>query len=193
MPSTGTQQHELLALGDHYLGEGVHAILLHAAHQQAVGFLAHRTVGQQVVGAAGVIDRIDLFRSHESLDVDAPVALGAQLVELVVVDHHVLALGMLVAADDLIAAHLAVLRAHFLVGDAAVALAVQLIEPDLAAGRVGGIRLDRHRYQAELNESLPIGTWRHGFLRLDLLHRTLLARSMGCQGRQGRLAGGIPR
>ena len=130
------QQHELFALSDNHLGDRVHAVLLHAAHQQAVRLLPYGPVRQQVVGAPGVVDRIDFLRSDEPLDVHAAVALGAQLVELVVFDHHVLALGVLVAAADLVVAHLAVLGAYLLVGDAAVALAVQLIEPDLGAGVV---------------------------------------------------------
>ena len=72
----------------------------------------------------------------------------------------VLALGGLVAGDDLVVVDLAVDRADLLVADAVVARGVEQVEADLAAPAGGGgvVALDRDGDQVEAEESGPAGT-----------------------------------
>ena len=119
------------------------------------GFWPTGPVRGQVVGAPAEVDAAQLLGLDEAVDADGLVALRAQLVELVLVDDDVLALGVLVALDDLVAGDLAHLRGELLVLDAGVGLGVELVQRDVAAGRRGRVGLDRNRDEAELEESLP--------------------------------------
>ena len=58
-------------------------------------------VGDEVVRLLEV-QRVDLVEVDELLDLDRVAPLRAQRLDLVVLDHHVLALRDLVAADDLV-------------------------------------------------------------------------------------------
>jgi hypothetical protein len=113
---------------EHDLGEGVLALLLHDLVDQSVGLLRDGPVGHEVVGAAGVVDRINRVGRDEGGDADRLVLGRPELLQLGGVEQHVLALGELVAADDVLLPNLAVDRAGLLVLDAAVALLVELVE-----------------------------------------------------------------
>jgi hypothetical protein len=58
-------------------------------------------VGAQVIGALEC-DRVDLVQRHEVVDLDDLVALDVRRGDLLVRERHVLALGHLVALDDLV-------------------------------------------------------------------------------------------
>src|SRR5207244_1750438 len=82
--------------------------------------------------------------------------------QLLGVDLDALPFGEFIPRDDLVVRDLAVDRAGLLVANAALAGHVDLIEPDLAAGRVGGVASHGDRDEAEPNEGLPAWASCHG-------------------------------
>jgi hypothetical protein len=77
---------------------------------------------------------------------DRLVVLGAKLFEFIGVDDYVLAFGVLVARNDLIAGELGVDRAGFLMIDPALALSMELVQPNLGtAGSGNRMRFDGNR------------------------------------------------
>jgi hypothetical protein len=137
--------------------------------QQPVG------VGAALAGAeevrAVVVDRIDLRRVDDVLDVDDPTAVAAGGVDLLLVDDDVLARAHLVPAHDLVARHLTlVLRAEAPVLDARAVGHVDLLEVH-PAGVDRGVQLDRHGDGAEHDRAVPQGAscagHAHGVPRRD--------------------------
>jgi hypothetical protein len=76
--------------------------------EERIGFLPGGTVGGQIIALAGSIERIEILGGDEDVDLDGLVRLGAEAVELVGIDDHVVVLGVLVAGDDLVVGDFAV-------------------------------------------------------------------------------------
>ena len=139
----------------HDAGDGVLLLLGHGLVDDGERAGTGLAFGHEVVRLAAEVERVDLLLGHEGVDVHRLVALGTQLVQLLGLDGDVLALGVLVPRDDLIVRDLAVDRAGLLVVDAGVAVAVELVQMNLAAAVGGGVRLDRDRDETELEIAGP--------------------------------------
>src|SRR5439155_990232 len=102
------------------------------------------------------VQGIESARGNEDVDLDGLVRLGAEAVELVGIDDHVMVLGVLVAGDDLVVSDFPVQGAGLLVLDAAMAVGVKLVEVNLAATGVGSaVSLDGNADEAELEAAFP--------------------------------------
>jgi hypothetical protein len=151
--------------------------------QQGVG-LGRRGVGLEVVALLQP-HRVDLLARHELLDRDLAAAARRELGEVVVGEHHHLAVVGLVALGDVgVLDLLAVDAAHALVADPPAVLGVHLAEGDVVA-LGGGVQLDRHADQPERHRALPdrprhlrLLVLRGGLDMLD--HPVLSARPPAC-------------
>jgi hypothetical protein len=101
-------QGQLLAAGEHHLGHSVALLSRHHLLQHGVRLLGDAAVGNQVIGAAAVVCRIERLRMNKHINIDRLVILGAKLVHLFRIDDHVLPLGDLIAGDNLVVGYLAV-------------------------------------------------------------------------------------
>ena len=151
-------------LGAHHeAGDGHLAGLLHRRHQQCVGLRA-APVGRHVVGPVEV-DGIHLGEVHELLEVDGVGGPWLQRGQVVLGDHHVAALGDLVALRDGLGWHLAaVLGVHLAGPDPRAVARVDLIEPDVPLGD-GRVQLHRDVDETEADRSAPDGTCHGALLR----------------------------
>jgi hypothetical protein len=120
------QHHQALAPKQHDASKAYLLLGPHGVADDGKGFLTHAIGGRQVIGRIE-IELVDLLARHEALDVDRVIALDLHRLELVVVEHDVLAFGDLVALRLL-------LRFHRLAG---------LFVDELAAHPVAGVAVER--------------------------------------------------
>src|SRR5713101_4108330 len=131
--------------------------------EERVGLLPGGAVGSQVIALAGAIQRIESARGDEDVDLDGLVRLGAEAVEFIRIDDHVVVLGVLVAGNDLVVGDFSVQGAGLLVLDAAMAVGMELVEMNLATTGAGrAVSLDGNADEAELEAAFPRGTCSHG-------------------------------
>jgi hypothetical protein len=142
------------------LGDPVQVLFFHGPVDQRVGFLAHRAIGQDVVRLAGEAERVEFIRLDEAAHRNGPVTLGAELVQLIRLDHDVAA-AHLVAAHDLVLGDFAVDGAGLHVLDAAVAFLVELVEMHAAGRLAGRVELYRGGHEADAKVALPVRTRSH--------------------------------
>src|SRR6188472_3745853 len=129
-PAPHADAPELLLVAHHVARDSDEPRLLHRPHEQRVRLLAARR-GPEVARALEE-DRIDFVHGNEVLDVDSPIRLARGRLEILVGHVDVLALGHLVAADDLVVRdRLSLLFADLLVPDPRVVLLVQEVEADV--------------------------------------------------------------
>ena len=153
-PVEGPQGGQVL-LGAHDHPADAHLpLVLHGRQQEGVGALGAVAVGGEVVGVLEV-DRVDLVEGDEVLDVDGPGGPRLELLELLRVDHHVMALGQLVAFHDLLGCDLpASLLRHLLVADTGVGLVFELVEVQVLLFH-GGVDLHGYVHQPEADGARP--------------------------------------
>ena len=96
----------------------------------AKGLLRHRPVGREVVGRI-VIDRINVIHVDEGFDVDRLGRLDPHLVEILLVDDHVLILLVLIALDEVAPLDLPELGVDRLHRDAIMGILVEEVEGDV--------------------------------------------------------------
>src|SRR4051812_40841357 len=151
----GAERHEVLAVVEDPAADAGATGLVERVVQQAVGVLAV-VLRAEVVG---LVEQhgVDVAGADELLDLDEPRARAGRCLDLVLLEHHVLAVGDLIAADDLLVRDLlAFLRADALVLDAGAVVDVHLVEVDgLALGR--GMDLHGHVHAAERDRAVPDG------------------------------------
>ena len=139
----------------HHPGDADDAGLAHRLAQQGVDLLALADRGGEV-GPLELGER-DLAGLDEALDLDRLRRLRIGLLDLVLAQDHVVAVGLLDALDDVLALHLlAGALVDALVADRVVAALVEPVEVDAALLR-GGIEGDRHVHQAEADGAFPDG------------------------------------
>jgi hypothetical protein len=129
--------------------------------EQPVGALA-ALVGAEVIA---LVDphRVDRHRGHELLDRDRAGGDRIERLELLVREHHVLALGVLVAFDRVVAIDdLVALGADVLLLEPRTVGVVQHVEVDIAGGLVGGVELGRDRHQTERDRGSADRAGGHG-------------------------------
>ncbi len=141
-------QHQVLLASGGPAGERRASGLLHRLAQQPIG-LGSSFVGAEVVGAVEV-HGVHGRGGHELRDLDGLLRLLGHRLQLLLAEDHVLFLRELVALDHLVARHgLAVLRAHVLLLEAALALGVEQVERHGRGRLPGGIEPNRDRDHAE--------------------------------------------
>ena len=151
----GPDQRKVLLLVERDLGHRGLAGLGEHAPQELVR-LATRLVGHQIVGPL-VEHGVDFGQVDELGDLDGAVGAYRHGLQVGVAQHHVMALGVLVTADDVLEHDLLAARlAHAVVAHPPVVGRVQLMEADglLLGGRV---HADRDRDEAELYRAFPHG------------------------------------
>src|SRR6185437_3545210 len=108
---------------------------------------------------------VDLGARYEAVDVDRVRALDLDLLELVVLDHQVLALADLVAAPDVLALdHVAALAVDQLLLQPVAGLLVDAMEAHLLGARRRRIERNRARDDAEPQTPRPLHSRRHEVL-----------------------------
>src|SRR6185295_17637188 len=121
---------ELLLVAHHVRDDPDEARLLHRADEQRVWLLG--PLRRAEVAGALEVDRVDLVRVDEILDVDRAVALPCRGLEVLVRQVDVLPLRDLVALDDLVVRdRLPLLLADLVVADSRVVLLVEEVEADV--------------------------------------------------------------
>ena len=169
------QHQDALAAIQHHARDADQIFLLHRLADDGEGLGADLVVGRDVIIFVQ-IDFVHFAARHEGFDVDGVRALQRHLVELLVLDQHVLALLDLIALDAvLLLDRLLGLGIDHLVVDAIAGLLVDDVEADALARGGRGIERNRARNQRKLQITLPIGTRSHG------THPTLLRNGIGTQ------------
>ena len=142
-------------------GEPDHLFGAHGLADHREGLLADAVRGREVIGRIE-IESVDLGAGHEPLDVDGVVAVHLHGLELVVLEHDVLALGDLVALRLALGLdRLAGLLVDELAPHAISRLAIEGAKGNPLRGRRGRIEGDRARDERKLEITLPVGSWRH--------------------------------
>jgi hypothetical protein len=145
-------RHEVLAVVEDPAPDPRALGLRERVMQQPVRVLA-LVLRAEVVGL-GVEDRVDLVRADELLDLDQARSLAGRGLQLLVLEHHELALGDLVALHDLLVRDLLVLlRADPLVLDPRAVVLVDLVE---VHGPVLGGRVDLHGHEDARERDRPV-------------------------------------
>jgi hypothetical protein len=154
-----------LAPEQHGAGQPHHLLRAHGLADHRECLLADAVRGREVVGRVE-IELVDVGAGHEALDVDGVVALDLHRLQLVVLEHDVLALGHLVALGLVLGLHR---RARLLVDELALhavaGFAVEGAEGDALGGRGGRVEGHWARDERKLEIAFPIRPWRHGGLR----------------------------
>src|ERR1017187_6436174 len=149
------QDHDVLAIVHGDLRQRVIVRLPHRREQQSVGLLP-AFVGRHVIRAFHV-DGVHRVALHEFQNLHHLGGLGGDLLDVLLLDHHVMVLLVLVAFHQLAARHRLVLRGA--IGDlldARIVLGVQQIETHGLAAR-GAVQAHRQRNQSERQMSPPNG------------------------------------
>jgi hypothetical protein len=156
------QHHQALAPKQHDASKAYLLLGPHGVADDGKGFLADAIGRREVIGRIE-IELIDLLARHEALDVDGMIALDLHRLQLVVLEHDVLALGDLVALGLLLGLHrLAGLLVDELAAHTVASVAVERAKRDPLGGGRGREERDRTRDERELEIAFPVGTWGHG-------------------------------
>ena len=143
----GPQQQQVLAPVDHHAGQTSEVFLAHRLADDREGFLRDVVLRHEVIRLVE-IDAVDFRHRHEFLDVDGVGAFQRHVVELVVLDQHVLALLELVALDAIFGFdRLAGFGVDDFVADAVAGLAIDDVEANALVGGGGGIKRHCARHQ----------------------------------------------
>src|SRR5262249_5401025 len=164
-------RYDVLAACEDDAADRNHVLFFDDVADNGESVLPHFAVGRYVV-RSDVIEFVDFGLRHEFVDLDRPGALEGDRFELVVVNLDILALGDLIALDD-------VFGFNFFTGvlvdpaiaDAIAGLFIDLVETDLLALAGGGEKLDRAGHEGKTQKALPIGARGHEQLLLKLERR----------------------
>ena len=159
------EHHQALAAEQHDARQAHHLLRPHGIADDGERLLAHAIGGREVVGRVEV-KLVDLGARHEALDVDGVIALDLDGLELVVLEHDVLALGDLVALGLVLGLdRLAGLLVDELAAHAIAGVAIEGAKRDALGCRRGRVERHRARDERELEIAFPVGPWRHVGLR----------------------------
>ena len=164
MPAVARLQHDrALAAIQHQPGDADHAGRLHGVADDRESLLADG-VGRHEIVRPVVPDPLDRRARHEHVDVDGVRALQGDLVDLVVLQHHISVVAALVAFDLVVLVdRLAGQGVDIAALHPVARRPVEGVEADLLARARGRHHRDRARHERELEIAFPERARRHSW------------------------------